>query len=103
MAKLIMFGAKSSKGVLDNGDAYDSTKVYLQTNFKDGDNFAGYAVVEYKYGKSDNFENIKDLKLPALVNVDFDTETTGTRSTIIITDITPITQGVNVLNQSSKS
>lgn len=87
----IMLGAKRSKGVLDNGESYDSTKVYIQTPMQKTDDTAGFAVSEFNWGTSDNFSKIKDLKYPCEVSLSIDFVTNGKTNKMIVSELKPIT------------
>lgn len=86
----ILFGAKRSKGVLDNGNAFDSTKVYIQVPMNDSDDTAGFGVTEYTWGDSTNFYKIKDLQYPVQVELSLDLVTNGKTSKLVVTDVKPL-------------
>ena len=48
---IVVLGAKASKGEF-NGRAYDSTKVFAQSELQEGENFAGFVSTEYSWGTS---------------------------------------------------
>ena len=83
----IILGAKRSKGTLDNGRAYDSTKIYVQTQMKSSDDQAGYAASEFTWGDSSNFEKIKNAPFPVKANIDFEMVTNGKSNQIVIVDV----------------
>lgn len=85
----ILLGAKRSKGVLDNGMAYDSTKIYVQTQMQQTPDSVGFAVSEFNWGTSDNFAKIKDLSFPIEVSLSIDFATNGKTSKMIVTDVQP--------------
>lgn len=86
----ILLGAKLSKGVLENGTAYDSTKIYVQTQMQQTPDAVGFAVSEFNWGTSDNFAKIKDLSFPVEVSLSIDFVTNGKTSKMIVTDVQPI-------------
>jgi hypothetical protein len=60
-----VLGMKSNKGTLDSGQAYDSTKVYVETPLDDSKgNAKGFAVAEYTLGTSAEFEKYRHLNFP---------------------------------------
>lgn len=90
MQQMTVLGAKRSVGVLDNGRRYDSTKVYVQTKMRDGDDQVGYSVAEYPWGDSSNFDKIAKQSFPFLADVDMDVVSNGKNSQIVIFDVVPV-------------
>lgn len=93
-ARVIISGVKRSKGVLETGQAYDSTKVYVQTSLDDSKgNGAGSATVEYAWGQSDNYEKIAHL-FKGGKPVEFDAEleivTNGKTQRTQVVDLRPV-------------
>lgn len=87
--QLIVCGAKFSKGEYE-GNAYDSTVVYIQAPLDSSqDKMAGFTTIEYKWGKSTNFDKIKDMEYPFTAYVTFETVSTGRSSKVILTDLQP--------------
>lgn len=89
-----ILGAKRSKGVLDNGNSYDSTKIYVQTAMRDTADTVGFAGLEYNWGTSDNFEILKSLKFPIQAEITFEMVTNGKTMQTIVTDVKPLTTAV---------
>lgn len=90
---LTLLGAKRSKGTLDNGRAYDSTKLYVQTAMKsDNADQIGFAVVEYAWGDSSNFDKLNGLQFPCQADFSFDIVTNGKTSQTIVVDVQPLTK-----------
>lgn len=89
MQQSIILGVKRSKGTLDNGNAYDSTKLYVQTAMKESDNQMGYSVSELKWGDSTNFDKFKGIQFPTPAQITYELVTNGdTKSSdLIITDV----------------
>lgn len=86
-----VLGMKSSKGALENGVAYDFTKVFVETELDATSGTAkGFAVEDYKFGKSDNFSSFKHLEFPFLADVEFDLVTSGSRSLTNVVSIVPV-------------
>ena len=93
-ARVIISGVKRSKGVLESGQAYDSTKVYVSTILDDSKgNGAGSATAEYTWGTSENFERIAHL-FKAGKPVEFDAEleivTNGKTQRTQVVDLRPV-------------
>lgn len=60
-----VLGMKSSKGQMDNGTAFDSTKVYTETSLDDSKGTAkGFAVAEFTLGTSAEFDKVQASALP---------------------------------------
>jgi hypothetical protein len=90
---LTLLGAKRSKGTLDNGRAYDSTKLYVQTAMKpDNADQVGFAVSEYTWGDSSNFEKLQGLQFPCQADFGFEIVTNGKTSQIVVVDVQPLTK-----------
>lgn len=90
MQPMILLGAKMSKGSFE-GRAYDSTKLYIQTEMSQSAEQAGYACAEYTWGDSTNFAKVKDLQYPCPVLVQTQIVTNGKTVKSIITDLKPQT------------
>lgn len=93
-AKVIVSGVKRSKGVLESGQPYDSTKVYVQTSLDDSKgNGAGSATVEYAWGTSENYDKIAHL-FKGGRSVEFDAEleivTNGKTQRTQVVDLRPV-------------
>lgn len=77
-SRVTITGIKSSKGTLENGNAYDSTKVYVQTDLDDSKGTGkGSATVEYTWGTSDNYATVKHLPFPIVADVEMEIVTNG--------------------------
>lgn len=92
MTQVTLLGAKRSKGVLDDGTSYDSTKLYLQMPMQKSDDTVGFAGVELNWGDSDNFPIIKNLSFPCEVDVTIELVTNGKTSKSVVTDLQPISK-----------
>ena len=91
MAKVTITGMKSSKGTLENGQAYDSTKVFVQTRLDDSKgNAKGYAIAEYNFGDSTTFEKFKHLPFPFLAEMETEAITSGRVMKTIVTALVPL-------------
>jgi len=77
-----LMNAFASKGVIkDNGQAYDSTTLWLMTPQKNPGGTTGLGYESVKWGLSDNFEKIKHINLlstgPIEVEVEIEELTQG--------------------------
>lgn len=89
-SEIIVVGAKSSKGELESGQKYDSTKVYALIDLDQSrGNCVGQAVTEYSWGDSSNFDLLRPHceKLPAKFIADFQIVTSGKVSKTVLENI----------------
>lgn len=71
-------GAKCSKGVLDNGQAYDSTTLFVEVPLDASKGTAcGICTSEFRWGTSDNYKLIEAQKLPVTVSATLEIVTSG--------------------------
>jgi len=95
--RVTVTGMKPSKGMMENGQAYDSTKVYVMTELDASkDKGAGSATVEYPFNLSDEFPKFKHLFIDGRsiqADVDFEQVTNGKTSKMIIHGIKPVSTG----------
>ena len=84
-------GMKFSKGAMDNGTKFDSTKIYCLIDMDSTKgNAKGQAVAEYNIGLSDEFEKYKHLPFPFNAVVDFEVVTNGSSQKTIVTGMKPV-------------
>ena len=89
-SKVNVLGMKANKGTLDSGQAYESTKVYIETPLDESrGNARGYAVAEYTLGKAEEFEKYKILPFPFEGIANFEIVTTGKVQRTVIVDLRP--------------
>ncbi|HJW54704.1 MAG TPA: hypothetical protein VJ577_05470 [Burkholderiaceae bacterium] len=89
--KVKITGIKGSKGMMDNGTAFDSTKVYIETKLDESKGTQkGFATVEYNFGKSDEFDKLKHLPVPFVAEVEFEQVTNGKTVKTIIGSLVPL-------------
>jgi hypothetical protein len=85
-----VLGMKSSKGTLDNGQSFDSTKVYVETSLDDSKgNAKGFAVAEYTLGLADEFGKYKHLSFPFLADAAIEVVTNGKVQKFQLSDLKP--------------
>lgn len=87
-SNITVLGAKSSKGTFE-GNNYDSTTVFYQSDLQEGENFAGQVGVSIKWGTSANFEKIKNLDFPFNADVTMEQVSNGNKQTLILKDLVP--------------
>ncbi|CAN5674543.1 hypothetical protein BH11PSE12_BH11PSE12_27220 [soil metagenome] len=88
---------KASKGTLESGQAYDSTKVYVQTRLDDSKgNAKGFATVEYNFGDSTTYDKYKHLPFPFNAEIELEQITSGRLLKTIIVSIAPLTPAAPV-------
>lgn len=88
---MTVVGMKFSKGTMDNGQAYDSTKVYALSDM-DGSkgNALGQAAVEFNLGTSEEFGKYKHLPFPFVATADMEIVTNGSSSKTVIRGLKPV-------------
>ena len=87
-----VLGMKSNKGQMDNGSSYDSTKVYLETPLDETrGNAKGFAVAEYNFGLSNEFDRFKNQSFPFMATASFEFVTTGKMQKTQLVDLQPLT------------
>jgi len=85
-----VLGMKSSKGMMENGQSFDSTKVYVETALDDTKGSAkGFAVAEYSFGLSTEFSKFKHLPFPFLADATLEIVSTGKAQKTQIVDLKP--------------
>lgn len=91
--KMTVTGMKKSKGTLENGTPFDSTKVYALTDLDDRKgNGMGQATVEYALGKSDEFDKFAHManSFPLECEAEVEIVTNGKTQTTIINALKPL-------------
>lgn len=83
--RIHVVGMKSSKGVLENGTGYDSTKVYALVDLDASKGTAkGMASSEFTLGTSEEFAKYKHLPFPFEADADMEIVTNGkTQKTVM--------------------
>ncbi|ASU40251.1 hypothetical protein hmeg3_19455 [Herbaspirillum sp. meg3] len=90
-SQIKVLGMKASKGTLENGTAYDSTKVYVETGLDDSKgNAKGFSAVEYSMGTSDEYNKYKHLPFPFVAEATLEIVTTGKAQKTQLADLKPI-------------
>lgn len=90
-SQIKVLGMKASKGTLENGNTYDSTKVYVETGLDDSKgNAKGFSAVEYSLGSSDEYNKYKHLPFPFLAEATLEIVTTGKVQKTQLADLKPM-------------
>lgn len=85
-----VLGMKSSKGQMENGTSFDSTKVYTETALDDSKGTAkGYAVAEFTLGTSVEFDKYKHLPFPFEASAELEIVTNGKTQKTVMHSLTP--------------
>lgn len=87
MALMTILGAKRSKGVLENGTTYDSTKLYVQTAMKQSPDQVGFATAEYSWGTSENFRLLENFTFPCKADIELDVVTNGRNTQLVVAHV----------------
>lgn len=88
--RVTVTGVKKSKGVLDNGQAYDSTKAFvvLPMDSSKGD-AAGSSAEPFTIGTSDVFAAWAKLPFPVEADATMEIVTSGTTTRVQIRSLVP--------------
>lgn len=90
-AQMTITGMKASKGTLEDGTGYDSTKVYALVDMDTSKGLmVGQAAAEYNFGKSDEFDKYKHLPFPFKADVEVEMQTNGKTTKTVVTGVRPI-------------
>jgi hypothetical protein len=86
-----VLGMKASKGTMENGTAFDSTKVYVETELDESrGNAKGFAGVECNFGLAEEFNKYKHLTFPFIADATVEIVTTGKAQKTQLVDLRPI-------------
>ncbi len=90
-SNVMVLGMKASKGTMDNGQAFDSTKVYTQTPLDESKGTAkGFAVGEFTLGVADEFQKYKHLPFPFDAVAEFEIVTNGKTQKTVMNSLKPL-------------
>lgn len=85
-----VLGMKSSKGSMDNGQAFDSTKAYIVTPLDTSKGTAkGVAAGEYTIGTSAEFAKYEKLPFPFMAEAEMEIVSNGKTSKMVVHTLTP--------------
>jgi hypothetical protein len=89
--RMKVLGMKRSKGTLENGTPYDSTKVYILTKMDDRKGDAkGHTGAEFTLGDSTEFMKYQHLPFPFDADVEIEMVTTGSAIRQAVTSLVPV-------------
>jgi len=92
-----VIGIKRSKGTLDNGQAYDSTKVYALTELDDSKGDAkGKFGAEFNMGTSDEYTKYAGLNFPFDAVAEMEIVGNGKSSKTVMVSLKPIAEAKKV-------
>lgn len=86
-------GMKFSKGTMDNGQAFDSTKVFVETDLDASKDTAfGTATAEYGLGKAEEYQKYKHLagSGPFMALAEMEIVTNGKTQKTVIHSLRPV-------------
>lgn len=86
-------GMKFSKGQMDNGQAFDSTKVFVETDLDSSKGTAmGTATAEYNLGKAEEYQKYAHLadSLPFMAAAEMEIVTNGKTQKTVIHSLKPV-------------
>lgn len=96
--KAKVLGMKASKGSMDNGQAFDSTKIYVETRLDESKGTQkGFAVAEYNFGLSGEYDKYKHLPFPLMAEIELEQITNGKTVKTICVSMQPL----NLAKQAS--
>lgn len=94
-------GMKKFKGDID-GRNFDSTTVFIETKMDDRNgNRRGVCTNDFNAGKSEVYDRLSTIALPAEFEVEWDTVSNGSKTRQIIVDIRPHTATVKATSATS--
>ncbi|MBC3885638.1 hypothetical protein [Undibacterium griseum] len=89
--ELKVLGMKSSKGKMDNGMEFDSTKVYVETPLDDSKgNAKGCSVAEYNLGLAEEFNKYKHLPFPFMATATVEVVVSGKNQKMQLSELKPV-------------
>jgi hypothetical protein len=85
-----VIGLKSSKGQLESGQAYDSTKAFILVDMDSRKGrMRGQAAEEFNIGAADVYDKFDGVALPFQADAEFEIVTTGTAQRTVIHSLEP--------------
>jgi hypothetical protein len=89
-------GMKSSKGTLENGNGYDSTKVYALVDLDASKGTAkGMASSEFNLGTSAEYDKYKHLPFPFEAEAEMEIVTNGKLTKTVMHGLKPTARAAN--------
>lgn len=92
-SEIVVVGMKSSKGTMETGQAYDSTKAFVLLDMDSSKgNMKGQSAGDFTIGLSTEFEKFKHLPFPFRAEADMEIVTSGTLQKTVIHGLRPLEQ-----------
>lgn len=90
-SQIRIVGMKASKGQLDNGTAYDSTKVYALVDMDNSKgNSLGQSATEFTLGTSDEIKKFEKVPFPFDAVAEMELVTNGKSSKTVMHGLKPV-------------
>ena len=87
---------KASKGSMDNGQAFDSTKVYVVTPLDDSKGTAkGFATGEFTLGLAAEFDKYRHLTFPFDAEAELEIVSNGKTSKTVMHALKPLSRSAS--------
>lgn len=93
-AEITVVGMKASKGTMETGQSYDSTKAFvlLDMDASKG-NMKGQSAGDFNIGLASEFDKFKHLPFPFKASADMEIVTSGSTQKTVIHALQPIAAG----------
>jgi hypothetical protein len=89
--EITVVGMKASKGTMETGQAYDSTKAFVLLDMDTSKgNMKGQSAGDFKIGLASEFDKYKHLPFPFKAKADMEIVTSGTTQTTVIHGLQPV-------------
>lgn len=89
--KVQVLGMKASKGQMDNGQTYDSTKAYIVTPLDTSKgNAFGMAAGEYTIGTSVELEKYRQIPMPFYADAEMEIVSGGKTQKTLVHKLVPV-------------
>lgn len=86
-----VIGLKSSKGQMESGQAYDSTKAFVLMDMDDRKGrMRGQSATEFNIGDSTEFDKFAKVELPFQAEAEFEIVTTGSTQRTVVHQLVPM-------------
>jgi hypothetical protein len=90
-SEVVVTGMKASKGTMENGTAFDSTKVYVEVGMDESKGMQkGFASAEYTLGLAAEFDKYKHNTFPMKARAEFEIVTNGKTSKTVMHSMQPL-------------
>jgi len=90
-SQVTVLGLKASKGQMENGQAYDSTKAYILMDMDSSKGrMKGQSCEPFNIGDSTVFDKFDTVACPFLADAEFEIVTTGTSQKTQVVSLVPV-------------